>query len=241
MGCDRYRAVPASGGDAAPRAGGGETAEVINAGVPGYNTEQEAVLLEELLPRYRPDMVVVGYVMNDAEPQRNVPQPPALTFRYATSWAWEDAREQFMRRVSGDPRWVSPNKSSPAFEYARGFDADSRKWRESKAALARIAVRCRRAGLPLLVLILPDFTQPFDATYPNAVIHRAVKTWGDELGFETEDLMSVFRDRDSASFRLPADGHPNARAHRVIAGVLRDRAVARLGLDASESRVTASQ
>ena len=58
---------------------------MINAGVPGYNTEQEAVMLDELLPRYRPDMVVVGYVMNDAEPQMNVPQPPAMTYRYASS------------------------------------------------------------------------------------------------------------------------------------------------------------
>ena len=208
-------------------------AEVINAGIPGYNSEQEASLLDELLPRYRPDMVVVGYVMNDAEPQMSVPQPPALTYRYAASWAWADLREQAVRRLGGDPEWVSPDKSLPASDYARGFEPDSRKWRESKAALARMAAGCRRAGIPMLVMILPDFTQPFDGRYPDAVIHRAVTEWGRDLGFETTDLMTVFQGRDHRSLVLAADGHPNQAAHAAIAEVLRDRIVAGLRLESA--------
>jgi hypothetical protein len=218
----------------------GIRAEVVNAGVPGYNTEQEESLLAEMWPRYQPDMVVVGYVMNDAEPQVNVPQPPAVTFRYAVSWAWEDAREQFMRRLLGASTWVSPNKSMPAVEYVRGFEEQSRKWRESKAALSRIAAHCRRAEVPLVVLILPDFTSTFDETYPHATIHSAVEEWGKELGFETIDVLRVFQGQDHRLFWLPKDGHPNARAHDVIAAVLRDRIVARLGLEGSTSRATAS-
>lgn len=214
--------------------GRGIDAEVINAGVPGYNTEQEAFLLDELLPRYRPDMVVVGYAMNDAEPQMNVPQPPGTTYRYAISWAWEDARELVMRRLLGASEWASPNKSGPSFDYARGFEERSRKWRESKAALARIALGCRHAGIPLLVMVLPDFTQQFDAGYPDTIIHRAVTAWGEELGIETADLMPVFRGQDHQLFSLQGDGHPNARAHEVLAGVLRDRIVARLRLGVAE-------
>lgn len=212
----------------------GIDAEVINAGVPGYNTEQEAFLLDELLPRYRPDMVVVGYVMNDAEPQMNVPQPTGPTYRYAISWAWEDARELVMRRLLGAAEWGSPNKSLPSFNYARGFEERSRKWREPRAALARIALGCRRAGIPLLVMILPDFTQQFDAGYPDTIIHRAVTAWGEELGMETADLMPLFQGQDHRLFSLPTDGHPNARAHEVVARVLRDRIVGRLRLGVAE-------
>ena len=208
----------------------GIAAEVINVGVPGYNTEQEAALFGELLPRYQPDMVVVGYVMNDAEPQMNVPQPPAITYRYARSWVWEDSRELFMRRVLKRAGWISTNKSLPAVDYTRGFEERSPKWRESKAALARIALACNQAGIPLLVMILPDFTQQFDASYAEAGIHRAVAAWGKDLRIETADLMTVFEGQDHQQFWLPADGHPNARAHDVVAGVLRDRIVERLRL-----------
>jgi len=39
--------------------------EVLNAGVPGYTTLQEEALLHELLPRLRPDLVVVWWFHND--------------------------------------------------------------------------------------------------------------------------------------------------------------------------------
>lgn len=41
--------------------------EVIAAGMNGHNTRRELNLMKELVPRYRPDMVIVGYVSNDPE------------------------------------------------------------------------------------------------------------------------------------------------------------------------------
>ena len=46
--------------------------EVFNAGVPGYNTVQESHLLDELLARGEVDVVVLAFVVNDAEPQHTV-------------------------------------------------------------------------------------------------------------------------------------------------------------------------
>ena len=44
---------------------GARTYEVINAGVDGYGTEQEYLYLQELLQRYEPDLVIVGFYSND--------------------------------------------------------------------------------------------------------------------------------------------------------------------------------
>ena len=41
------------------------TWEVWNLGVPGYNTAQELAYLHEVGPRYKPDLVVVGFFPND--------------------------------------------------------------------------------------------------------------------------------------------------------------------------------
>jgi lysophospholipase L1-like esterase len=43
----------------------GLAAEVINAGVQGYSTDQALLLLERLLPLYRPDVVLYGSTLND--------------------------------------------------------------------------------------------------------------------------------------------------------------------------------
>jgi hypothetical protein len=206
----------------------GLAVEVINAGVPGYNTEQEALLLAALLPRHRPDMVVLGYVVNDAEPQNNVPQPPGATYRWALSWAWEDAREQVMRRLAGSPSWSSPRKWEVSFSYLMGFRAGSRKWRASRDAFLRIAAECRNAGVPLVVMTLPDVTQELDDRYPFGPIHDAVAEWSREAGVECEDVMRVVRGRDHRQLWIPTDGHPNAAAHDLFAGVLRDAIVAGL-------------
>jgi hypothetical protein len=44
---------------------GARTYEVINAGIDGYGTEQEYLYLQELLQRYEPDLVIVGFYSND--------------------------------------------------------------------------------------------------------------------------------------------------------------------------------
>lgn len=41
--------------------------EVINAGVPGYTSRQGLIYLDRLLPTYRPDLVIVGFAVNDGQ------------------------------------------------------------------------------------------------------------------------------------------------------------------------------
>ena len=193
---------------------------MINAGVPGYNTEQEALLLAELMPKYRPDMVVLGYVMNDAEPQMNVPQPPAATYRHASLVDVGGRPRGVHAQARGDPDWTSPNKLVPSFDYVEGFarTAASGAPRKRRSAASR-----RRAGLR--ACRCPSSSSrtsrsEFDASYPDGVIHRAVAEWSRELGADVVDLMPMFQGQDHRQFMILVDGHPNARAHEMIAGVL---------------------
>jgi len=201
----------------------GRDVEVLNLGIPGYNTVQEWLLLAEVMPRYHPDVVVLGYSMNDAEPQANVPPFPATTYRYARSWLWEDCKELIVRLYPSAARWLAVQKLIPTNNYLPGFQPESPKWRESREALGRIAALCRQEHTTLLVLILPDFTQRFDAAYPDTVIHEAVSRWGRELGIETVDLLPRFRNLDHLEYMVVGDGHPNERAHEAFAAALRDK------------------
>ena len=56
--------------------------QVWNLGVPGYNTAQEFTYLEEVGRRYSPDLVVVGFFLNDII-DNAAPHPPSLAKRAA--------------------------------------------------------------------------------------------------------------------------------------------------------------
>lgn len=193
--------------------------EVINAGVPDYNSRQERQLLEQLIPIYQPDAVFLGYVMNDAEPPTSVPVPPEETYRHAPSWFLSDYadhlnRHFFRRRVLPSTRETSDSS------YLDGFRDDSMKWRDSREAIRQMRDLASASGIAFEILILPDVTQPLDERYPWQPIHAAVARWGRELSIPTSDLLDQFRGRDHRTLMVPWDGHPNAAAHEEIATFL---------------------
>lgn len=205
--------------------------EVINGGIPDYNSRQERALLERLMPIYEPDAVFLAYVVNDAEPSTAMPTPPEETYRHATSWFLTELKEVANRRVFGR-RVFRSEKDTVAGNYLDGFAESSLKWRDSKQAIREMLDRCAAARIPFTVLILPDFTQTFDDRYNWRPIHDAVASWGREMDVPVYDLLATFRGEDHQALLVPWDGHPNAEAHRriaefLVARILEDRRFAR--------------
>ena len=193
--------------------------EVINGAVPDYNSRQERALLERLMPAYEPDAVVLGYVMNDAEPSTALPTPPEETYRHANSWFLAELaevanRHLFKRRV------LETNKDTVSGAYLDGFAERSPKWQDSKQAIREMRDLCAAARIPFVVVILPDFTQDFDGRYGLQPIHDAVSSWGRELDVPVFDLLIPLRGEDHQALSVPWDGHPNAEAHRRLADFL---------------------
>jgi lysophospholipase L1-like esterase len=62
--------------------------QVWNLGVPGYNTSQELAYLMEVGPRYRPDLVVVGFFGNDLVENRPVSQPTRQAVALSAAKTW---------------------------------------------------------------------------------------------------------------------------------------------------------
>jgi GDSL-like lipase/acylhydrolase family protein len=49
--------------------------QVWNLGVPGYNTGQELALLQRVGPQYQPDLVIVGFFLNDLQDNEVIDRP----------------------------------------------------------------------------------------------------------------------------------------------------------------------
>jgi len=194
--------------------------EVVNAGTPGYNTVQQAALLEELWERVRPDIVVLGFVMNDAEPPRSVPCPPDVLYGFASSWLFEE-----LKRVSHAPL---PSKLYERRDYVDEFAPGRPERASCRAALGAIVERCRAAAVPVLIFVLPDLSQPLDGRYAYGAIHATVRAWGAELNVPVFDLFEVLSGQDHEAYGVPGDMHPDAAAHRVFAREIAREVEARL-------------
>lgn len=201
------------------KARGVSDVDVINGGVPDYNSRQERQLLERLLPIYKPDAVFLGYVVNDAEPSTAMPVPPEETYRHSRSWFLTELAEVLNRRLFR--RKLLPSaKDTPGQTYLDGFVESSVKWKDSKQAIREMRDLSGAAGASFTVLMLPDVTQYFDDRNIWRPIHEAVGRWGRELNIPTFDLLAAYQGVDNATMMVPWDGHPNADAHRRMAEFL---------------------
>ena len=117
--------------------------------------------------------------------------------------------------------------------YLDGFEEDSVKWRDSREAIREMRDLAAAAGSSFTVLMMPDFTQPFDDGYGLRKIHDAVARWGRELNIPVFDLLELFRGEDHSAFIVPWDGHPNPEAHRRIAAFLVEKLGEEPGLSTS--------
>lgn len=194
---------------------------VVNAGVPGYCTAQEAWLLERLLsksaPESLPDLVALAYVMNDAEPQLSVPASPRALYRDTNFWLLARVKEGLNRLAPRGAPFLRTGKRQYDYDYRRGFEPGNPKGRESIEALGRMVAACRARGIGFALFILPDFSKRFGDSYPYEGVHAMVAAAGRKLGVPTFDLLPRFRGEDSEALRIPVDFHPNAEGHRRIA------------------------
>jgi hypothetical protein len=210
--------------------------ESYNFGVGGYNTTQALQALERWALQGRPDLVVLGYVLNDAEESlfrydagsgtvvrraREIeipeglgePLPPAgALFRSRLAqlaWHWDRTREN-RRRMT-------------AF-YRALYRDDARGWRETRRALARLGTVCREHELPFYVLCFPILLNL--ERYPFEDLHARVREEVEAAGGRFVDLLPVMKTRQAAELWVhPVDQHPNETAHRMAGEVLAKRLI----------------
>ncbi|NND67175.1 MAG: SGNH/GDSL hydrolase family protein [Halioglobus sp.] len=188
-----------------------------NLGVPGYNTYQELAQLEQVLQRYKADMVVLGYVVNDAKQQRNVPVRPSTYYRHVSSWLLAEVLQLINRDVFDGRPVLDSGLLNPRVDTRESFERFDRGWVESRAAFGGIAALCREQGVPLLVIMHPAYAQHLDARYPYVDLHASVVQWAAEEGVTIVDILDYMHGRDRNEYQVIGDGHPNGKSFEVTA------------------------
>jgi hypothetical protein len=197
--------------------------EAVNLAEPGLNATQEASKLAAEGFRYDPDVVVVGYVLNDSEDET------AAEARRAADWVEESRRapsgletlldrSALVRMVRSRVRATIENRRR--IEGFRSMYADDYAgWVEAREALRAMGGMCREHGVPLVVVIFPLFGNPLDGSYPFVEVHAKVAQAAGEAGARVVDLLPFYRGLDWRLLVIdgPNDEHPNEVAQRIAA------------------------
>jgi hypothetical protein len=205
----------------------GETWEVVNLALQGLRSVDHAQQLRDEGFAYGPELVLLGYVLNDSE------DADAAEARRAREWQAGPApsafdRSALVRFVRGRLFATAENRRRTD-GYRSMYAPDAPGWQAGRRALLSMGEQCRARGVPFVVAIWPLLGNPLDERYPFAAIHESVREAAAAGGATVLDLLPAFRGLRPELLVVDGadDEHPNEVAHRIAAGAIY-RAVAPL-------------
>ena len=189
----------------------GRTYEVVNTGVGNYNTAQQGAYFSSRGLEYQPDLVILAFFVNDAEP---TPHPNA-------SWLDQNSYLYVLARSAWDT--LSRQRGwKPEYEayYRDLYREDAPGWLAWQTAFAELVQLCGREGIEIVLVQVPELhdtsaDRPFVGIYERtAEVARGARVPVIDLhpGFEGMEPPSLWVSR--------GDAHPNVRAHRIMAKAL---------------------
>lgn len=175
----------------------GRPIEVINAGVPGWNLENELSFLQAEGMKYNPDLVILEITLpNDifGDSALVAQRPGFIDFLRAHTnfWPfltiqmrWIEARAQGHDRI---PVIDPPHFAAAYFPE----DPAHAKWDEITGLVGAMESHLEAAGIPMLVVLFPIEDQVFDPTF-STVPQEVLMGWMAEAQIPAVDLLPAYQ------------------------------------------------
>ncbi|MFN8392316.1 MAG: SGNH/GDSL hydrolase family protein [Bdellovibrionota bacterium] len=186
----------------------GRNVEVLNFGVPGYASFQEAALFEDSGFKFSPDAVLVYFVENDF----------GLPF-YIKNFGRESGdlvNNQHFEKLRA--RVADTEADQGNIELLKNLDANR--------ALSKLAQVCAERNIPVFLVInpKPNWKQQYGR------LRRARREKNLQTLFIRDEIEKMIDDRHltGADVRLPDDPHPNALKHGMLGTVIAEKLFAAL-------------
>lgn len=210
---------------------GGQRAVVANLGVNGYSGKDYVARLAEFGLPLEPDLVVVGYNLNDfpnairavdevVYQKRGLRRllPTGLRDGLGRFALYRKARAIYYH-LKREQDWASAEKFA---REAGAEDEDSETWQLQRGFLEEIRDRTREAGGELVVFLFPYESQVYLDGYERRPIERLAAICSDlEIPFVdlAEEFRSVAREQPDGPglFLLGDRYHPSATGYGVVA------------------------
>jgi len=186
--------------------------EVINTGIGNTNTEMQVnrFLADEVA--FSPDVVVLNYFINDAEP---IPRPTkSLLMKYSASYVFFSLRLASVGRMFfGGKQW---------YEYYLDLYQDQEVgWQRTKSSFQKLSEYCRSKGIKLVLVNYPELHQ-FNP-YPFTSVTQKLEKLAVQESVPFLDLLPALQEQKEDSLWVnQQDQHPNSLACRLISPAIRE-------------------
>ncbi|MFT5292207.1 MAG: lysophospholipase L1-like esterase [Planctomycetota bacterium] len=220
--------------------------EVLNFGVTGYNIPQVVEQLRTRGTRFTPDLVIYGYVLNDAQSysveRASLEQMHAEALGQSSAALPEFAQSMLSRsqlyRLS-EEAWATPTQepdlmwmdpTADAFransyqEYFTALHSAAPTWERVVRGFSDLASISEETGVPVAIAIFPIHPKDRREHYPLQSIHDQVAKLAATHNFPCLDLVDAFDAARGSGYRVlfidPL--HLDAEGHVVAALALLD-------------------
>jgi lysophospholipase L1-like esterase len=187
--------------------------EVINTGVGNYNTTMEIAYFLDRGKEMKPDVVVLNYFINDAEPQPS--RQTSIWKEYSYGYVFlASAIDKLSRQYFGKADWKT---------YYRGLYRDGGPgWVAAQQAIGQLADYCRDNDIKLLIVSYPELHELRDYPFPEVTAGVEAVAKAHDVAFL--DLLPSVTDLEPASLWVsPTDAHPNRVANVHFAHAIAEK------------------
>lgn len=198
----------------------GNAVRVTSYSFPGWNSRAEAAAVVRDIDGHRPDLLIVGHCLNDAErlptAQATADLPELRPWR-PTSRA-EIALDRYSLAYGRIRRALDTLRLRPLLQdYYHGLYRDEEGRRMWQRALTRIHALAAERSIPATLVIFPIFDSDPGDDYVYRELHALVAEIGREIGFEVLDLLPAYQGLPGRELALIpfTDPHPSALAHDI--------------------------
>lgn len=189
--------------------------EVINTGCGNYNTAMEVAALTNRWLALDPDLVTIGWYINDGEPTPKPREPWLSVHSYGYVWITTQLGNVF--------RNIGANKNYK--DYYNGlYDQNQPGYPKMIEAFVDLGKVSREKKIPVKIILIPEL-HSLSGNYEFAHVDDLIGDIGRTNGMEMVDLVKAFpADGDPKRFwASPEDAHPDDAANELMAKMLDER------------------
>ncbi len=202
----------------------GAGVEVFNLGVNGHGIRDEWVTLDTALPRYRPDLVLWAYVLNDIS--------------HADIDLWTLRKRGSMKKGANTPsklynyikkRLQRRSYSGDYFDFINQLYQDPTMWGELEKLFKEAVLKIRKNNADIVVILFPDLNGYNKDGYRFEPVHEKLRAIFEANGVSYIDMTKSYQEYGPLKLRVHAvDAHPNEIAHQIAAEALASEIASRL-------------
>ena len=183
---------------------------VINSGIMNTNTQNHFQLIKDQFSLTKPDTVILGYFINDAEIIRKKKNNLILKHSYFLSFIYLRIKSYFFSGTIAD-------------YYIELYNENNLGWLSVKKSIENLRDFCEGNNVNFVILFLPDFNDFSEGNKLNNLYFQ-INSRFSEMNISVintyDSLSKEFKSNPNRSWISRDDSHPNSRAHEIIANDL---------------------